>query len=64
MTFDDVWIERGSDDAAIWAAQHEFQMRQSRYEFYALGGIAGIFRRAAESMRSLDRALRGIDADE
>lgn len=64
MTFDDVWIETDADDAAIWAAQHEFQLRQSRYEFYVLGGIAGIFRRAAESIQSLNRALRGIDADE
>lgn len=63
MTFDEVWVEKGSDDAAIWAAQHEFLMRQERYQFYRLGGLAGLVERTAAKFRSLGRLLQGIDAD-
>lgn len=62
MNLSDVWVETDADDASVWAAQHEMVLRRRTYDFYSRGGIAGVFRRAAESVDRFARIFTGWPA--
>lgn len=64
MNLGDVWVDADADDAAVWAAQHEFDLRQRRYEFFRMGGLVGAVKRWTEAHEHLLRAIFGSDAED
>lgn len=58
MSFSEVEIPPGADDALAWAIRREFELRERRRE-----GLVGAIRRVVEPLRRLAEQLRGIDAD-
>lgn len=64
MNLGEVWIDTDSDPASVWAAQHEFTMRERRYRFFLDGGLLGVIKRATAHLHAFDRVLRGVDAEE
>lgn len=63
MNLGEVWIDTDGDAASVWAAQHEFTLRQKRYLFFLGGGLVGAIKRATSRLHEFDRVLRGIDAE-
>jgi len=52
-------VPEPGDDAAIWAAVREFEMRERRYRVARLG-LAGAIRNLTAAVRHFDEAFQGV----
>lgn len=59
-TLDKISWPAGSDDARVWAAIREMELRRPRYEV-ARRGFLGIVRQATAVFREMAVTLRGLD---
>lgn len=60
MTFDQLYIPVDGDETDVWAAMHEFELRQRRYRLAKLGlvGVLGEVRDAIERLNAKFSGLR------
>jgi hypothetical protein len=58
VTFDQIHVPEGADEALEWAATREFEMRCRRAERQRLG-IAAVFKKTAEAVKEFNRVFAG-----